>query len=240
MVTTIPYLVQISMYSILLALPLSCVEPESRQSPLPQSSEEPGDDEVPAPEQVHLPTTLVVPTRPRNTYSAMEICGTRLSPLRMGILAAQIDRITLQYIPRMEWREAFVGLLCIESRFDSTAKSSAGAVGISQLMPRYSQSFATECSLGTLSEGDLVDTEVQLTLGACHFGKLLEALDGNIALALSGYNSGQDSATTRRLSHLIEGNPETMAYVAKFYTFSQQLEHSTEVTTTATPSKKGK
>lgn len=159
-----------------------------------------------------------------STLGGMEICGNKLSDTRKLVIAAQIDRISAKYLTKPEHRQAFVGLLCIESKFDSNAKSNAGAVGIAQLMPKYASYFSEQCGLGKVAEGDLTDTEVNLTLGACHFSKLLDALDGNIALALSGYNSGQDSETTRRLSHLAEGHPETMAYVAKFYTFLNKVQ----------------
>lgn len=156
---------------------------------------------------------------------AMDICGNNLSDARKQILTQQILRITSIYLPRPEHRQAYVGLLCIESRFDSGARSKVGAVGISQLMPKFAPYFAEQCNLGTISTEDLSDTEINLTLGACHFSKLLEALDGSVALALSGYNSGQDSETTRRLAKLAEGHPETMAYIAKFYTFLDKLNH---------------
>lgn len=182
-------------------------------------SQESGESPQPTPAAVVAGVVLL------GTSDSISICpGTHLSPARLAVVAAQVDRVTARYMTRPEWRQAFVGLLCIESGYNSAAHSSAGAVGIAQLMPKYAGYFAEECGLGQVSEVDLLDTEVNLTLGACHFSKLLESFEGNIALALAGYNSGQDSETTKRLSHLVEGHPETMGYLAKFYVYLNKLQ----------------
>jgi soluble lytic murein transglycosylase-like protein len=158
----------------------------------------------------------------------MEICGTKLSAARKQLLANQIDRIAKIYLNKESHIQAFIGLLCIESKFDNTARSKVGAVGIAQIMPKFASYFSEECKLGSMDAADLADTEVNLMVGACHFSKLVEALDGNIALALSGYNSGMESETTKRLAKLAEGHQETMSYIAKFYTFINKLQLAKE------------
>lgn len=177
----------------------------------------------------HVSAPQLTPSDEINSVvQAIEICGSKLSDGRKMLLAQQLSRITSKYMQKREHRDAFIGLVCIESRFDSTAKSHVGAAGMAQIMPRLAPYFSKECDLGTIDANDLLDTEVNLTVGACHFSKLLTALDGNIALALAGYNSGQDSDTTKRLAKLAEGHPETMAYIAKFYSYINKLQIARE------------
>lgn len=193
--------------------------------------------EIPVQSQVPEPQSSIKPEQEtpdgalRDQLSiseAMEICGNKLSEARKNILSQQISRIANQWLHNPQHVQAFIGLLCIESKFDNTARSSVGAVGIAQIMPKYASYFAEECGLGKADASDLQDTEINLTIGACHFSKLIESLNGNIALALSGYNSGQDSETTKRLSKLAEGHPETMAYISKFYTYINKLQLAQE------------
>lgn len=157
--------------------------------------------------------------------AAISVCGSSLSPARKLVVAQQISRIGGVYLHGEEL-DAYVGLLCIESKFDPAARSSRGAVGIAQLMPRYAMEFAEECGLPNLTEADVGDTETNLTISACHFANLLRIFDGNVALALSGYNSGQDSKTTKQLARLVDtgAQTETTGYIAKFYVFLNKME----------------
>lgn len=156
----------------------------------------------------------------------MDVCGvTGLSPGRKQLLVRQIAHTTENYLRTRSHQEAFISLICIESKFRPDAKSTAGAVGIAQVVPKYASEFASSCGYSKLDAADLLDTEVNLSVGACRFGELLAIHGGNVALALSGYNSGAYSPTTKKLGQLVTGHPETMAYVAKFYTLQQQLVH---------------
>lgn len=68
-----------------------------------------------------------------------------------------------------------------ESGFDTTAVSSAGAVGIMQLMP------ATAASLGVTNS---YDARENIMGGAKLIAQLLNKYNGNTALALAAYNAG--------------------------------------------------
>ena len=185
---------------------------------------------VPEPQPTTSPDTIsrADHTPEGDIVQEMQICGTALSDARQRILASQIYRVGSSYLKNPQQLQAFVGLLCIETKYNPTAKSPRGALGIAQILPKYASEFAANCGLGKIVEADLLDTEVNLRLGACQFGHLLDELDGNIALALSGYNSGQDSDTTKRLAKLMEGNAETMGYVARFYTYIQKVQLAEE------------
>jgi hypothetical protein len=158
------------------------------------------------------------------TLRVMDRCGAKLSAVYKPILAAQIGTIVeAEFGNDRKEAEAFIALLCIESKFEQGAKSTVGATGIAQLMPQYAQGFATSCGLGKLGEGDIQQTAVNLHLGACYFHQLLKQFNGNIALALAGYNSGAGSGTTRKLGGLGTGAEETSGYLAKHYVLSESV-----------------
>lgn len=146
-------------------------------------------------------------------------CKASASPARRDTLLEQINRISSRHFNSRAERESFALLVCIESRFDPAARSKAGAIGLTQIIPKYASEFYGK----EVSEKDLYDAEVNLQVGAKRFKALLQKFEGNVALALSGYNSGADSPTTKKLAKLQEGHPETMAYVAKFYSLKEQM-----------------
>lgn len=76
-------------------------------------------------------------------------------------------------------------LVHVESQFTRRAVSSAGAVGLTQVMP----STATWLDPSVL-EGDLFDSETNLRLGFRYLRKMIEQYEGNIDLALLAYNRG--------------------------------------------------
>lgn len=154
----------------------------------------------------------------------MDHCKVKHSAARKRILADQIGRIVGQQFQDRQHAQAFIALMCIESRFDDGAQSPVGAVGISQLMPQYAQNFADICSIGKVERRDLDNTEVNMRLGACFFKSLLVKFDGNVALALSAYNSGAASKTTAQLGQLGSSNPETAGYLARHYVLTQKAE----------------
>ena len=78
-----------------------------------------------------------------------------------------------------------------ESRFDSEIVSSAGAVGLTQKMPATAAMLAAELEL---HDYDLRDPADSLLLGAAYLRKMLDRFDGNLALALAGYNAGPGNA----------------------------------------------
>jgi hypothetical protein len=78
-----------------------------------------------------------------------------------------------------------------ESRFDPKIVSGAGAVGLTQKMPATAAMLAAELDLDSY---DLRDPADSLLLGAAYLAKMLDRFDGNLALALAGYNAGPGNA----------------------------------------------
>lgn len=167
----------------------------------------------------------VTSTEPLPSFARTVVarCRAKGSDARLRSIADQAARIAEATFPKREHQEAFLLMVCIESRFDNSVRSKVGAIGYTQIMPDLAKAFAEECKMGNLDVSDLSDGEINLTLGACIFKGLLFNVDGNVALALSGYNSGPNSPTTKKLSKLVPGNQETMSYIALFYQLKESI-----------------
>lgn len=82
-----------------------------------------------------------------------------------------------------------------ESRFNPRAVSSAGALGLAQLMPETARIFDPE-----LDREDLFDSEINLRIGFRYLRTMLDRYDGDLSLGLLAYNRGP-----ARLKALLEG-----------------------------------
>lgn len=131
----------------------------------------------------------------------MDIVGADLSPVRRTILARTIVRVSGEILSNYSHREAFIGLVAQESRFNANAKSPVGASGLTQIMPQYASEFAKLCGLNDFKQTDLFDAELNLYLGACFFRSLLEnkVINGNPVAAKVAYNSGLNGAAIKGL-----------------------------------------
>lgn len=77
-----------------------------------------------------------------------------------------------------------------ESEFDPEARSSAGAVGLMQLLPSTAQKVAKDQGLA-YSAGKLVsDPTYNATLGAAYLREMVDSFGPAVALIASGYNAG--------------------------------------------------
>lgn len=83
-----------------------------------------------------------------------------------------------------------------ESGFDPFARSSAGAIGLLQLMPATAKAMATKVGLKGYSTTKLTDPAVNLRLGVAYLRDLERIWGGEPALILANYNAGP-SATLR-------------------------------------------
>ena len=77
-----------------------------------------------------------------------------------------------------------------ESRFDRRARSSAGALGLMQLMPRTAQSVARRMGLRGVRNLLTVDPALNIALGSRYLDDLIARYGGSYLLALAAYNGG--------------------------------------------------
>lgn len=82
------------------------------------------------------------------------------------------------------------GVLRQESAFNQHALSSAGAVGLMQLMPYTGKSVASELGERITRNHQLLDIQRNIRYGTRYLAKLLSRYDGQTALATAAYNAG--------------------------------------------------
>jgi peptidoglycan lytic transglycosylase len=86
------------------------------------------------------------------------------------------------------------GLIRQESLFRIDAGSAAGALGLMQLLPETARRVARDTGHAIPQRADLFDPQVNIRLGAAHLRSLIDGFDGNLAVALAGYNAGANAA----------------------------------------------
>jgi len=81
-----------------------------------------------------------------------------------------------------------------ESLYNTSAVSSAGATGLTQVMPATGQYIAGKIGYGDFNASDLTRPHVSVTMGAFYIDEQLRLFDGNVAAALAAYNAGPGRA----------------------------------------------
>ena len=109
------------------------------------------------------------------------------------------------------------GLIQQESGFDPRSQSSAGAMGLTQLMPE------TAASLGVANAFDPAES---IEGGARYLGGLLRQFGGNVTDALAAYNAGPAAVSSHGG---VPPYPETESYVSKVLAYAEAFrrEHAT-------------
>lgn len=101
--------------------------------------------------------------------------------------------------------EAWVlGLVRQESRFIADARSSAGAAGLMQLMPRTAKYVAAKIGLRRYSQKDVTEVQTNVGLGTRYLKMVLDQL-GHPVLASAAYNAGPSRARRWRDAKPLEG-----------------------------------
>jgi len=85
-----------------------------------------------------------------------------------------------------------------ESAFNPAAVSSSGARGLMQLMPTTAQELLHKLKLPQEAASRLHDPQLSMTLGTHYFAGLMQRYQGNVVLALAGYNAGPTRAARWR------------------------------------------
>ena len=97
------------------------------------------------------------------------------------------------------------GLMRQESRFVATARSSAGAQGLMQLMPATARWVARKIGLKDFHPSRISNADLNVELGASYLKIVLEDLDNQPVLASAAYNAGPGRAQRWRDGKPLEG-----------------------------------
>jgi soluble lytic murein transglycosylase-like protein len=100
-----------------------------------------------------------------------------------------------------------------ESGYNAQAISSKGAVGLMQVIPATARRYGVS---------NIYDVTENIFCGARYLRDLLHMFNGNVELALAGYNAGENAVI--RAGNRIPPYPETMAYVPKVISFYRSPE----------------
>lgn len=98
-----------------------------------------------------------------------------------ALIEANADRYSLS-------KELLQAVILTESKYNTHAVSSTGAVGVMQLMPDTAQWISEESGLPAR---DLRNPEENIPLGSWYLEFLIHKYDGNLVLALAAYNAGR-------------------------------------------------
>lgn len=142
------------------------------------------------------------------TQQATAVADAGISVFPDGAVTVLSDRITGNYAQALQdiakandiSPQLLEALVWQESRWNQTAVSRAGAIGLAQLMP------GTARDLGV----DPHDPIQNLAGGARYLRQQLNRFDGDVEKALAAYNAGPGRVMTARG---IPSIPETQAYV---------------------------
>ncbi len=124
-----------------------------------------------------------------------------------------------------------LALMRQESVFNPRAKSSASALGLTQMLPATAAGVAARVGLTDFSTDDLYRPKTAIQLGAAHLAAEVRAFGGNPYLALAAYNAGEGAVRRwladnprRDVDLLFEEIPytETKSYVRNVYRFYRE------------------
>jgi len=78
-----------------------------------------------------------------------------------------------------------------ESRFDTQARSRAGALGLMQLMPQTAYALDKKVNMNITSQEHIFDIKANINLGTYYMASLLKEF-GSLPAAAAAYNAGED------------------------------------------------
>lgn len=103
-------------------------------------------------------------------------------------------------------RELIIAVMAQESKFNMSAVSKAGATGLMQIMPKTGKMLADQ--MGKDFDYVFKTARGNVEAGVKYLSQLLEKYDGDVTLALRGYNAGPGATDAGRFPE------ETQKYVA--------------------------
>lgn len=112
-----------------------------------------------------------------------------------------IDRIAARY--QLD-RDLVHAVVYVESSYDPKAKSSSGCIGLMQLKPSTARRYGVDNAWPPVDN---------IRAGTLYLRYLIKLFDGDLKLALAGYNAGENAVL--RNNRKIPNYPETQRYVKK-------------------------
>ncbi len=123
-----------------------------------------------------------------------------------------------------------MGIMRQESRYQATAVSHAGAVGLVQVMPRTGAKVAALLGEGRYSPAALVDPATNLRYGVYYLSLLLKRFDGNFPLAVASYNGGPHNMSRWLRPWLEKGEPIEMDAFVEQIEYDESRDYVKKVT----------
>lgn len=115
----------------------------------------------------------------------------------------KFDALVFREAERQKLEPALVkAVIAVESAYDPAAVSPKGATGLMQLIPDTAARYGVR---------QIDDPQENVRGGTRYLRYLLDMFDGNLILALAGYNAGEGAV--QRYSNTVPPYPETQAYV---------------------------
>lgn len=111
-----------------------------------------------------------------------------------------------------------------ESEFDAGSVSSAGAIGLLQIMPGTGEMIAKKLPYLSFATDSLFEPDVNINFGTWYLKTLIARFDGNLPFAIAAYNAGPNAVDewlkkwgAANIDEFVENIPyqETRKYVEK-------------------------
>ncbi|OIP05990.1 hypothetical protein COS66_01520 [Candidatus Berkelbacteria bacterium CG06_land_8_20_14_3_00_43_10] len=87
-------------------------------------------------------------------------------------------------------RNLIAAVIYVESHFNPTAGSGAGARGLMQLMPPTARGVAKQIGITDYTDDKIYDPTINIRLGSAYLRSAIDSRNGNIDVALANYNGG--------------------------------------------------
>ncbi|MCY4452744.1 MAG: transglycosylase SLT domain-containing protein [Immundisolibacterales bacterium] len=132
--------------------------------------------------------------------------GWHFKAIRAAAKAEAFDRLDLRF--PIAWRDEaetaarqqgidaalVLATIRMESAFRPNARSSAGALGLMQVMPATGRRIAKAAGVRVTGRRTLLNPEKNIRLGAAYLSRVLRRMNGHPALASASYNAGPHRA----------------------------------------------
>lgn len=102
-------------------------------------------------------------------------------------------------------------LVAVESAYEAAAVSHKGAIGLMQVMPETGERYGVVGDAKRSVEQKLMEPAINIRVGTRYLKDLLALFDGDVVLALAGYNAGEGAVM--RHGNKVPPFPETQEFV---------------------------